>query len=61
MAELKPCPKCGGKAKLMRCGDQKEFLVYICSECLKTPVRYDEARITERGARKMWNRRVDNG
>jgi Lar family restriction alleviation protein len=61
MDKLKPCPFCGGKPKINRVGDQKEFVVYICSECYKTPVHSDEARITERGARKIWNRRVNDG
>lgn len=56
--EPKPCPVCGGEPRLVRCGDKKEYLVYQCSKCHKTPVRYDEAMCTERGARKIWNYRV---
>ena len=59
MLKLKSCPYCGGKPKLIRCGDHKEFVVYICSKCYKTPVCSCEARLTERGARKIWNKKVD--
>ena len=59
--KLKPCPFCGGEAKLIPCGDQKELLVYICSECNKIPEHYDEARYTEWGARRIWNRRANDG
>lgn len=55
---LLPCPYCGGEPRLIRCGDQKEYLVYQCSKCHKTPVKSCEARITEYGARKIWNRRA---
>lgn len=56
--ELEPCPYCGGEPTLRRCGDQKEYLVYQCSACHKTPVMYCEARVTENGARKIWNLRA---
>lgn len=56
---LRNCAFCGGIPRLSRCGDQKEFLVYQCSHCYETPVRYHEARVSERGARKVWNKRTE--
>ena len=59
--DLLLCPSCGGAPRLTRCGDQKEFVVYMCSACYKTPVRYDEARLTTWEAKLIWNRRASNG
>lgn len=56
---LRYCAFCKGVPRLSRCGDQKEFLVYQCSHCYETPVRYGEARVSERGARKVWNKRTE--
>lgn len=55
--ELSNCPFCGGKPELNRVGDNKQYLVYICSECHSTPVLNCQARCTESGARKIWNKR----
>ena len=33
--------------------------MYFCSKCDRTPVGIGEARLTEKGARKVWNRSVD--
>lgn len=52
------CPFCGGEPKLTRCGDQRQYWVYLCSVCSVTPVALDEARITPNGAMKMWEIRV---
>lgn len=57
-AELKLCPFCGGEPELRRVGDNKQYNVYFCSQCGQTPVRCGEATMTQRGARKMWNKRV---
>lgn len=38
--ELIPCPYCGGKPKLIRCGNWKECYAYICRNCYKTPIPY---------------------
>ena len=50
---------CGGKPRLARCGDQKEFFIYQCSCCYETPVMFHEARLCEFGARKIWNERTE--
>lgn len=61
MTELKPCPFCGGEAQIRMVGDLKHLLMYGCENksCFKTPLRGCDARSTEREARKVWNRRVD--
>lgn len=56
---IKSCAFCSGAPKLAKCGDQKEYYVYLCSSCYETPVRSDEARVSESGARKIWNRRTE--
>lgn len=58
--ELNPCPFCGGKAVIRMVGDHKQYFVCFCSNCGKTPVHFDEARLTKRGAIKAWNRRCGN-
>ena len=57
---LKMCPFCGSSPKLTQCGNQKEYKVYMCSYCYETPVQYHEARVSESGARKIWNQRVED-
>jgi hypothetical protein len=56
---LRNCAFCGGIPRLTRCGDQKEFLVYQCSHCYESPVRFHEARVSEKGARERWNTRTE--
>lgn len=55
--QLKPCPFCGSTPELREAGDLKQYYVYKCSKCGKTPVRWHEARLTECGARRIWNKR----
>jgi hypothetical protein len=55
---LMNCAFCGGAPRLIKCGDQREFLVYQCSRCFETPVRFWEAKLSERAARKYWNQRT---
>ena len=57
---LRNCAFCGGIPRLTKCGDQKQFLVYQCSHCYETPVRFWEARVSEKAARKIWNERTEN-
>ena len=57
--ELKPCPFCGGEAKLKAVGDYNSLYVYVCKLCGKTPALTYEARDTAKNAAKTWNRSVD--
>lgn len=50
--ELIPCPYCGGKPKLIRCGNWKECYAYICRNCYKTPIPYGEAKTFPPDAKK---------
>jgi hypothetical protein len=56
---IRTCAFCGGIPRLTKCGNQKEYLVYQCANCYETPVRLDEARLTESAARKIWNERTE--
>lgn len=60
MSELKPCPFCGGTPERKKVGDQKQFIVYVCSVCGKTPLKSGDARFLDRAAKKTWNRRAEN-
>lgn len=66
--ELKPCPFCGGKAKLIF-----RFGIDICCECTECEARtkmffvrdtapdvMDEFEDAKAKATKMWNRRVND-
>lgn len=57
--DLKPCPFCGGYPEPIRVGDMKQYVVYRCEDCKKTPVPHCEASLTGRGAAKVWNRSVE--
>lgn len=59
MAELKPCPFCGGKAEIydgITFGFQRQYEPR-CVKCECAIGLYD----TEEQAAEAWNRRVDNG
>ena len=62
MAELKPCPFCGGEARIVENDPlgmgKKEFFTYgaICPSC-----GANFWKNTETEAEEAWNRRADNG
>ena len=56
---LRACPFCGGKPRISRCGDHREFWVVQCSKCYETPVPLDEAGLTPAAAVKIYNKRAD--
>lgn len=61
MFELKPCPFCGGKARLFVNGGVR----VICSKCyastriMSDEIEYDSSAVET--VVKAWNRRADNG
>lgn len=55
---IEPCPWCYSNPELRRVGDWKEYYVFFCPDCDKTPVSYDEARSSLNGAVKIWNKRA---
>lgn len=63
MADLKPCPFCGGEARMLKMnGFKRSFFNHIvkrptCTKCYATMfVWFDEDTAIE-----AWNRRADNG
>ena len=61
MEELKPCPFCGGKARLL----VNDGVRVICSKCyvgtmIMTDVMWQESNAVETVV-AAWNRRIDNG
>lgn len=54
MAELKPCPFCGGKAQINYAGAD---MLILCSKCLVRTESYH----TKAEAVEAWNRRAENG
>lgn len=73
MDKLKPCPFCGGKAKVMVCDCSGTYYTDIGTEiyrgrgmtnclvmCTKCRVR-TQAYLTRRGVFNAWNRRAEDG
>lgn len=58
MAELLRCPYCGGFSAPKYVGDNKEYVVYVCANCGRTPVHTGAARPTMIGAISVWNKAV---
>ncbi|MDL2248596.1 Lar family restriction alleviation protein [Tyzzerella sp. OttesenSCG-928-J15] len=52
MPELKPCPRCGGKAVLNVIDDV--WFLYMCENCLDSY----KGEGTEKEAAEVWNRRA---
>lgn len=64
MAELKPCPFCGGKAMVESFAVRKGFEANIvCTDCLVNmpTITYDTEEEAIAAVEKAWNRRADNG
>lgn len=61
MFELKPCPFCGGKARLFA----NDGVRVICSKCYVGTMILKDSMVCESNAVEMvveaWNRRADNG
>ncbi len=61
MTDLKPCPFCGGKARLF----VSDGVRVICSKCyvstriMSDKIEYDSSAVET--VVEAWNRRVDNG
>ena len=56
MDAVKICRKCGEKPEPISVGDMKQLYIYRCKNCLFIPAKTHEARLTERAARKIWNK-----
>ena len=61
MDKLKPCPFCGGKAKIVDVSGG--WCAVVCDKCEATSkcIVYSGAYAAEAAAIKAWNRRADNG
>lgn len=55
MRKLLDCPYCGGCPIPKRVGDNKEYFVYVCEDCGRTPVTTCAARSTMAGAGNAWD------
>lgn len=73
MEELKPCPFCGGKAKVFSCDGAGAFYTnageaqiwgrkmnHKLIRCKNCGIK-TKAYLTDKGVFNAWNRRVDNG
>ena len=55
--EIKPCPFCGGEAKVRRVGRWKQRFSAFCSRCYKSTISGSAWKLTKRGAIREWNSR----
>ena len=58
MGDFNLCPKCGGVPTFQLVGDNRNLIIAICSKCGYCAARPGEARNTEKGALKIWNKRT---
>ena len=56
---IRSCPFCGGQTKVIKCGNQKEYFVGICSDCHETPVDFCEAAVAQDKAIEIYNTRAE--
>lgn len=49
---------CGGEAKLIKVGDQKQYYVVQCSKCYGNMAESCEAKVNPAEAVRLWNRRI---
>lgn len=54
---IKQC-LCGGGAKLIKVGDQKQYYVVQCSKCYGNMAESCEAKVNPAEAVRLWNRRI---
>ena len=54
---IKPCPYCGGEAKVRRVGRWKQRFSVFCSRCYKSTIPGSAWKLTKRGAIREWNSR----
>ena len=59
--ELKPCPFCGGKARLIYVSQMSAVKCQKCGTLGKVVADYYEQGDGKAEAIKFWNRRADNG
>lgn len=56
--ELLDCKYCGDKPVARIVGDWKNLIAYFCSKCGKTPLHFEDGRVGDYEARKIWNKRT---
>lgn len=64
MAELKPCPFCGGEAHVIRQECDNGFISFwVSHENLRCPMKEIKTSLSDsrEGAIKLWNRRAADG
>lgn len=54
---IKQC-LCGGEAKLIKVGDQKQYYVVQCCKCYGNMAESGEAKVNPAEAVRLWNRRI---
>jgi len=57
--ELKPCPKCGGKAEIRRVGEYRNLFAVMCSQCGWHAAKMSEGALALSDAVQLWESRVE--